>query len=328
MQLTHHPQSPVNEQDIKIQILRQPVHGSHCLPHSWRAAGHVDTRSCARQRHVTPRAESRQAISRLGACPSKTEKTQKPRDDQRVLPPLWPRSRGTSHALRRGTRYPDYISPCTVGLASCSCESLNSLYHFQCRGPPTTSRSSAFLPEAATTAQHSSATTQRLLPLASMNQQPPEAVYLGLCSTIFGSHQRLPALTSIDMSSCQQLLQLPSPYSRPTGRTRLQQHQLSAAKHHSFSRPFTYHFDSPSTHVSLGWGWRDTARPVRQVMPLSVSMEWWSPAHSTFTVKYNTPPDDSTSMPHLDSPNRLVTSRLEEAKLQLPPHNHHLYTAE
>ncbi|KAJ8879244.1 hypothetical protein PR048_019850 [Dryococelus australis] len=42
---------------------------------------------------------------------------------------------------------------------------------------------------------------------------------------------------------------------------------------------FTYHFDSPSTRLSLGWGWRHMARSVRRVMPSSVSMERWSLAH-------------------------------------------------
>ncbi|KAJ8875788.1 hypothetical protein PR048_023687 [Dryococelus australis] len=51
---------------------------------------------------------------------------------------------------------------------------------------------------------------------------------------------------------------------------------------------FTYHFDSPSARVSLGWGWRDTARPVLRVMPLSLSMEragerFVTPSHKNWT---------------------------------------------
>ncbi|KAJ8897409.1 hypothetical protein PR048_002755 [Dryococelus australis] len=50
---------------------------------------------------------------------------------------------------------------------------------------------------------------------------------------------------------------------------------------YSQSNPaFIYKFDSPSTRVFLGWGWRDTARPTRRVMPLLLSMERWSPTSS------------------------------------------------
>ncbi|KAJ8867342.1 hypothetical protein PR048_031143 [Dryococelus australis] len=140
-----------------IQTPCQPVHGSHGLPQSWRAAGHVDTRNCVSKRRVTPptppshlRTYKPSAASGHARAPPKLRKG---REMTRGCypPPLRPRSRGTSHALPRGHHdacYPDYISQCAVDLASCSYQSSSSRHHFQCWSPPTTARSSAALPEA------------------------------------------------------------------------------------------------------------------------------------------------------------------------------------
>ncbi|KAJ8877627.1 hypothetical protein PR048_022082 [Dryococelus australis] len=62
---------------------------------------------------------------------------------------------------------------------------------------------------------------------------------------------------------------------------------------------FTYRFDSPSTRDSLGWGRHNTARPVRRVMPLSVSMECWSAVHRAFVVEAYVKHNDSVATQRL-----------------------------